>query len=296
MSILDGATLAQIPWGSDPVQMIGLAPGVPLFRIFRHDNMDWEAPPEAFSNGRLDPPPGYKADFTTLYTAESALTGAFEVRAIRLEPGSAGERLVPARDTDPVLPPRQLVRHTVTSGALFVNLEDRPTARVFGLDPDAILDRVVMWQHAVKGLVDRLKADPPRTIAPVVGVAHQSKIRGSNGWNFGFLIPRHTGVLQRGTPEPLDLDQLARDLPGACTQRSKGLRAGEASDEQASSRTVSRSPSFRRPWPALGKGWRGRNSNGRQSTTEGGASAQARPGAHLGSSSAKRLACSAWST
>ncbi|MNL36843.1 hypothetical protein D3C87_1589530 [compost metagenome] len=35
------------------------------------------------------------------------------------------------------------------------------------------------------------------------GVAHQSKVRGGNGWNFGFVIPLHHGVLKRGTPEHL---------------------------------------------------------------------------------------------
>ena len=66
--------------------------------------------------------------------------------------------------------------------------------------PDAILDRIPMWQRAMKAFMVWLKTDPPQTIAPLVGVAHQSKIRGSNGGNFGFLIPRHIGVLQRGSP------------------------------------------------------------------------------------------------
>lgn len=78
--------------------------------------------------------------------------GAFEVRALRMEAGADGEHAVLAEDIDSSLPPRRIVAHTVKAGVLSVNLEDRPTARVFGLDPDAILDRIPMWQVAMKAV------------------------------------------------------------------------------------------------------------------------------------------------
>lgn len=214
MSILDTATELTLSWGSDRVRALALLPGASLFRIFRRANMDWEAPPESYREGRLDPPPGAKSAFGTLYTAESPLTAAFEARSIRSTFTPDGEEEIFAFPTlDPAMPLQQVVEHKVISSAVFINLEDRATAKIFGLDPDAVRDSVPMWQNATHAVYDRLTNSPPSaTIAPIVGVTHQSKHRVSNGWNFGFFTPLHHAVLQRGTPAPFDLQQLCADF------------------------------------------------------------------------------------
>lgn len=213
MSILDTATDLKLSWDSDRVSAIALLPGTQLFRIFRHADMDWEPAPEEYRHGRLDPPASAKGAFGTIYTAESLLTAAFEARAVRSMFTSTGEEIWGCPALDPATPPQQFVQHELIGSAVFIQLEDRATAKLFGLDPDALCDDITMWQRATKAVFDRLASSPPAaTIAPIVGVTHQSKHRASNGWNFGFFSPLHHGVLKRGLPMPFDLQQLCTDF------------------------------------------------------------------------------------
>lgn len=207
MSILDQATTSQFTWRDQSISALGIPAGTMVHRIFRHPGMDWAPPPEAFRTGRLDPPKGHRALFSTLYTAESGITAAFESRALRMEPSPGGDRLFAPRD-DPALPPRRYVQHRLNTAALFVNFEERNTARAFGLDPDAIIDNYGSWQRAAMMVYTELVASPPASLAHVVGICHQSKHRGSNGWNFGFFHGSHEAVLTRGSSVALDLAEL----------------------------------------------------------------------------------------
>lgn len=128
----------------------------------------------------------------------SLLTAAVEARALRIleSDGLDLPDLVEVRD--PELPARHWVMHTLMAPALFVNLEHRQTAQVFGLDPDMVLDRIDVWQQASAAVWDAIAANPPPAIAEVTGICYQSKHRASNGWNFGFFHGKHTQLLRRG--------------------------------------------------------------------------------------------------
>jgi hypothetical protein len=206
MSIHNKATVATMPWGHRHVTMMGLPAGTEFHRIFRYPGADWNAPPEAYRNGRIDPPPGRKAEFSILYTAESVLTAAVEARVFRVLEIGGRERLELVEVCDPDLPVCQMVVHTLVSPALFIDLEHRQTAQAFGLDPDMVLDRIDAWQQASAAVWDALSAEPPRTIAEIAGVCYQSKHRASNGWNFGFFHGRHADFLHRGAAKPFKLD------------------------------------------------------------------------------------------
>jgi len=198
MSIQNNATAAAVPWGGRVVTMMGLPIGSKLYRVFRHPDGDWNAPPEKYRNGRIDPPSGRKADFSILYTAESLLTAAVEARALRILESDGHDLPELVEVSDPDLPARHCVMHTLMTPALFINLEHRQTAQVFGLDPDMALDRIDAWQKASAAVCDAIAANPPTTIAEVAGICYQSKHRGSNGWNFGFFHGKHTQLLRRG--------------------------------------------------------------------------------------------------
>jgi hypothetical protein len=140
-----------------------------------------------------------------LYTAESELTAAFEARAVRMRLNSSTEVLEAVIDLDSELPPRKSVVHVVCEPVLFVNLEHRSTALEFGLDPNSVLDRIEPWRVATHSVWEQLNSVPAETIARIVGVCHQSKLRGSNGWNFGIFHGLHSQVLTRGDPVPFEL-------------------------------------------------------------------------------------------
>jgi hypothetical protein len=208
MSIHNNATTALVPWKGRMVSMMGLPAGSDLFRIFRYPGADWNAPAEAYRFGRLDPPVGHKSAYSILYTAESELTAAFEARAVRMAIRGKMELPEIVVDVDTSLTPRQTVVHQLVTPAMFVNLEDRATAMAFGLDPDMVLDDLEAWRLATFGVWQAAEAGELTTVAAVAGVCHQSKHRGSNGWNFGLFHGVHATVLRRGQPRPFDPRQL----------------------------------------------------------------------------------------
>lgn len=56
----------------------------PLVRLFRYTGAAFSEPPEAYRNGRFDPPPGAKSDFAVLYAADSIGAAAMETRVLRV--------------------------------------------------------------------------------------------------------------------------------------------------------------------------------------------------------------------
>lgn len=53
-----------------------------LVRLFGHPGGDWDPPPEAKRDLRVDPPAGHKGAFAVLYTANTLVTVAIECRVL----------------------------------------------------------------------------------------------------------------------------------------------------------------------------------------------------------------------
>ena len=58
---------------------------VPLVRLFRHPNGEWDEPPPANRTLRVDPPPGHESKFAVLYTADQLPCVAAECRVLSID-------------------------------------------------------------------------------------------------------------------------------------------------------------------------------------------------------------------
>lgn len=90
-----------------------------LVRLFRHPGGEWEPPPEAFRNLRVDPPAGEKDAFAVLYTASTLATVAIECGVLRAD---ARDRYTWATD---LAKQYRVVRYAFAAPALFVPLDGR---------------------------------------------------------------------------------------------------------------------------------------------------------------------------
>lgn len=97
-----------------------LDPGsTPLTRLFRHRAGDWEPPPEAHRNLRVDPPAGHKGAFSVLYTGNTLATVAIECGVLRAD---AQDRYTWAVDRAAQY---FVVRYAFAAPALFVPIDGR---------------------------------------------------------------------------------------------------------------------------------------------------------------------------
>ena len=58
-----------------------------LVRLFRHPGGEWEEPPPAFRNLRVDPPAGHKDAFAVLYTGDNLAAVAAECLVLQAGDG-----------------------------------------------------------------------------------------------------------------------------------------------------------------------------------------------------------------
>ena len=105
-----------------------LDPGsVPLFRLFRFPNADWEETPPEYRNERTDPPADHKRDFAVLYLGNTLPGVAMECRVLKIDyednltwyPALAAQY--------------QVARYAFDKPAVFLPI-DGPNRRRLGLD------------------------------------------------------------------------------------------------------------------------------------------------------------------
>jgi hypothetical protein len=116
--------------------------GTPLVRLFRHPGGDWQEPPVAHRNQRVDPPPDRAGDYAVLYTAESVAAAAVECRILHCDGLD--------RYTYDVQRTMQysVVRYQLRAPAIFIPI-DRENKRTLGLrfpDPAYAQHRSVAHQ------------------------------------------------------------------------------------------------------------------------------------------------------
>jgi len=128
-----------------------------LVRLFRHPGGDWEPPPEAYRNLRVDPPAGHKAEFAVLYTANTMATVAIECGVLRAD---ARDHYTWATD---VAAQYRVVRYSFAAPALFVRIDGRnrvvlglagPQRKFAGYEPyqSVARDLFVRYGGTVHGL------------------------------------------------------------------------------------------------------------------------------------------------
>lgn len=88
-----------------------------LVRLFRHPGADWEPPPQAVRNLRVDPPAGHKGAFAVLYTGNTLPTVAIECGVLRAD---ARDRYTWATDLARQF---KVVRYAFSLPALFVPID-----------------------------------------------------------------------------------------------------------------------------------------------------------------------------
>ncbi|MGF6571132.1 hypothetical protein ABH945_003253 [Paraburkholderia sp. GAS333] len=97
-----------------------------LVRLFRHPGADWEPPPEAFRNLRVDPPDGCKGEFSVLYTGDNIAVVAAECRILRVDPDE-NYTWLRARAKE-----YKVARYTYSKPAVFIPI-DGENCRLLGL-------------------------------------------------------------------------------------------------------------------------------------------------------------------
>lgn len=99
-----------------------------LVRLFRRPGGEWEPPPEAYRNLRVDPPLGHKDMFAVLYTGSTLATVAIECGVLRAD---LQDRYTWAMD---LAGEYRVVRYAFAAPALFVPLDgrNRPTLGLGG--------------------------------------------------------------------------------------------------------------------------------------------------------------------
>ena len=124
---------------------------VPLFRLFRHPNADWDETPVAYRNERADPPPGHKADFAVLYLGTTLKGVAMECRILQAD---YQDHLTWKRT---LAADYSVARYAFSEPAIFLPI-DRRNQRVLGLDAGRRkLASKVPFQEAALALYDRYK-------------------------------------------------------------------------------------------------------------------------------------------
>ena len=124
---------------------------VPLFRLFRHPNADWDETPVAHRNERVDPPAGHKTDFAVLYLGTTLEGVAMECRILRAD---YQDHLTWNRTLAATY---QVARYAFSEPAIFLPI-DRGNQRLLGLDAgQRKLASKVPYQEAALALFDRYK-------------------------------------------------------------------------------------------------------------------------------------------
>jgi hypothetical protein len=90
-----------------------------LVRLFRHPGGEWDPPPEAHRNLRVDPPAGHKSAFAVLYTGNTLPTVAIECGVLHAD---ARDRYIWAVD---LAEQYRVVRYAFSAPALFLPIDGR---------------------------------------------------------------------------------------------------------------------------------------------------------------------------
>jgi hypothetical protein len=104
---------------------------VELVRLFRHPGGDWDPPPAAYRNQRVDPPVGKESDYAVLYTGDCIEAVAVECRILACDSRD--------RYTYDIARTREysVVRYEMLAPAIFIPLDgNRKVLGLRGFDPD----------------------------------------------------------------------------------------------------------------------------------------------------------------
>ena len=103
---------------------------VPLVRLFRHPNGEWDEPPAVNRTLRVDPPPGHESEFAVLYTANFLPCVAAECRVLSID---QHEKYSVNKATASTY---QVARYEFDAPALFIPIDGRNMDRL-GLSASA---------------------------------------------------------------------------------------------------------------------------------------------------------------
>jgi hypothetical protein len=123
---------------------------VVLTRLYRHAGGDWDPPPEAYRNLRVDPPAGSKGRFAVLYTADCIQAVAAECRILQVQ---GDDSCTWSQD---LAAQYKVVRYDFAAPALFVPI-DGANRRVLNLSgPQRSFSGYEPYQAAALELFERL--------------------------------------------------------------------------------------------------------------------------------------------
>jgi hypothetical protein len=127
-----------------------LDPGsLTLVRLFRHPGGEWEPPPPAFRNLRVDPPKGHKDDFAVLYTGDNLAAVATECLILRT---GEGDRTVWRQDKAATY---QVARYGFLKPALFLPIDGKNRHRLGLAGGQRPWGGYEAWQNASLALFQR---------------------------------------------------------------------------------------------------------------------------------------------
>lgn len=169
----------------------------PLVRLFRHAGASFSVPDEQYRNGRYDPPPGHKAEFAVLYTADSIACAAMEARLLVVDVDTAYSYGKSKAE------PYKVARLQYQGPALFIRLDSAQFRKKLGVprfNPDGYLP----YQLAALALVQRFGET-------FDGFSWESMHRGQPGRNYGFWHHRKDRIQLRPMYEEKDSPTLLDD-------------------------------------------------------------------------------------
>ncbi|MDP2322649.1 MAG: RES domain-containing protein [Gammaproteobacteria bacterium] len=173
----------------------GTPKGTPFFRIYNRADGDWQPAPADWRFGRVDPPLGFRDEYSVLYGGDCQLTAEFEFRIMRTV--HDGTREVVERSFQPDRQPR-LVCHVTRRPLLFVDC-DSPMVEALleGIDHGTV-DRRDPWQRLALRIYRAVTEASHELVAPIVGMTYRSRHRGCEGAVLAVFDRYRALALRRG--------------------------------------------------------------------------------------------------
>lgn len=122
---------------------------VTLLRLFKHPGGEWDAPPAAFRNLRVDPPAGHKDDYAVLYTGDELAAVATE--CLILQAGE-GDRTTWRQDKAAAY---RVARYGFLKPALFLPIDGKNRQRLGLAGGQRPWGGYGAWQEAALALHQR---------------------------------------------------------------------------------------------------------------------------------------------
>ena len=175
-----------------------LDPGsVTLLRLFRHPGGEWEPPPAAFRNLRVDPPVGHKEDYAVLYTGDDLAAVATE--CLILQAGE-GDRTTWRQDKAAAY---RVARYGFLQPALFLPIDGKNRHRLGLAGGQRPWGGYDAWQAAALTLYQRFGRI-------VHGLSWESFHRNQPGRVYA-LWHTHKGTIDLQLTTPGDYPRLTED-------------------------------------------------------------------------------------